>query len=117
MNKIDYYMCRGSYKNCRNITVEEAYEILKTNPSAILLDVRSCQEYDEGHLCGSININVYHLNRCVEKIIEDKETTIIVYCQGDVRSGEAVEILCHKGYLDVYHICRGIKRDIKKCGF
>ena len=57
---------------------------------------------------GSINIFVYHLNRCVEKIIPNKEDTIIVYCQGDMRSEEAARILKKKGYLNVYHIYGGL---------
>ena len=57
---------------------------------------------------GSINIFVYHLNRCVEKIIPNKHDTIIVYCQGDRRSEEAVEILQKKRYTNVYHIYGGL---------
>jgi len=100
--------CLSLYRCCNSITIEEAYEMLRVNPEAILLDVRSCQEYNEEHLRRSINISVYHLNRCVEKIIPNKETTIIVYCQGDSRSEDAVNILRMKGYSNVYHICGGL---------
>ena len=90
------------------ITVEEAYKILAADPAAILLDVRSHQEYNEGHLVGSINISVYHLNRCVEKILPNKNATIVVYCQGNSRSYDAIDILKRKGYLGLYHIYGGL---------
>ncbi len=49
------------YRHEENITVKEMLEIIKTNDKAILLDVRSTQEYKEGHIAGSINIPVYDL--------------------------------------------------------
>ena len=105
-----YYGCNYpyryfAYRECGSITIEEAYEILNANPKAVIVDVRSYQEYDEGHLCCSINIPLYDLQRHIEKIITDKTTTIITYCQSGIRSEEGAEILREKGYENVYHIC------------
>ena len=51
------------YRHKEDISVREMLEILKTNSNAILLDVRSKQEYEEGHINGSINIPVYDLEK------------------------------------------------------
>ena len=42
--------CRNMCRNIESITIEELKEIIKNNSNAILLDVRSKQEYNEGHL-------------------------------------------------------------------
>ena len=44
-----------------NIDYEEAKMILKNDKEAILLDVRSPQEYRENHLSGSINLPLYNI--------------------------------------------------------
>lgn len=55
------------YRHKEDITVKEMLEIIKTNDNAILLDVRSTQEYKEGHVAGSINIPVYDLEKNARK--------------------------------------------------
>lgn len=82
--------------NENNIDYEEAKIILKNNKYAILLDVRSPQEYKEGHLEGSINIPLYDISKNIENEIKNKECTIIIYCQSGNRSRKAIEILSKK---------------------
>lgn len=90
------------------ITYVEAKEILSSNSRAILLDVRSPQEYNEYHLTGAICIPYYELQSKILKIVEDKNQTIIVYCQSGARSGKAVNILKHMGYSNLYELDGGI---------
>ena len=75
---------------------------------AILLDIRSPQEYEEGHLEGSILIPEYELMAKVGKIITDKEKTIIVYCNTGTRSKKAQKILNKLGYEKVYNLYQGL---------
>lgn len=82
--------------NENEIDYENAKIILKNNPKAILLDVRSPQEYKEGHLEGSINIPLYDISKNIENEIKNKECTIIIYCQSGNRSRKAIEILSKK---------------------
>ncbi|MEQ8338416.1 MAG: rhodanese-like domain-containing protein [Cyclobacteriaceae bacterium] len=69
---------------------------------AIILDVRSKGEYDQGHIEGSINISVdalpKHLNR-----IKDKNKPIITCCASGMRSGSAKSLLLSKGYKEVHN--------------
>ena len=54
-------LLRKIYRHKENISVKEMLEIIKTNTNVVLLDVRSTQEFEEGHINGSINIPVYDL--------------------------------------------------------
>ena len=97
---------RASEQN--NIDYESAKTILKNDTNAILIDVRSPQEYKEGHLDFSINIPLYDLERNHEKVLENKENTIIIYCQSGNRSNKALEILKENGYQSLYQLEGGL---------
>lgn len=83
------------------ITPEEAKEILQQNTNVMLLDVRTKQEYEEGHIKGSILIPLDDLGKEVEEKIPNKTQEIIVYCRSGVRSKEAAMLLINKGYQKV----------------
>lgn len=97
---------RNSDEN--NIDYESAKTILKNDKNAILIDVRSPQEYKEGHLDGSINFPLYDLERNNEEILKNKQNTIILYCQSGNRSNKALEILKQRGYKSLYQIEGGL---------
>ena len=71
---------------------------------AILLDIRSPQEYEEGHLGGSILIPEYELKTKASEKLPDKEQVIVVYCSSGIRSKKAQKILEKMGYLNVYNL-------------
>lgn len=98
------------YRNNKsnNIDYENAKMILKNDKDCILLDVRSPQEYKEGHLDGSINIPLYNIEDNVKKVIKNVDTPIIVYCQSGGRSKKALEILKKEGYSNLYNIEGGL---------
>ena len=93
----------------KEITKEEAIDMIKLNKDIILLDVRSPLEYNEGHLDNAILIPVYELTKNVNNIIPNKEEIIIVYCQYGVRSKKATKILEKLGYNNIYQIKGGIQ--------
>lgn len=96
--------------NIEEITKEELEEMQKQNEKMVLLDVRSPQEYDEGHLNGSILIPNYELKEKAEKRLPDKTITIIAYCQSGNRSKKAVKILKQLGYEKVYSLKEGLSQ-------
>lgn len=97
-------------RDCKanEIDYENAKVILKNDREAILLDVRSPQEYKEEHLEGSINIPLYDLSKRSENTIKDKKCTIVVYCQSGNRSKKAIDILSNQGYETLYNIKGGL---------
>ena len=92
----------------QNLSLNEIKEIMKNNENAILVDVRSRQEYLEGHLNGSVNIPLYELEQCCERTLKDKEAIIIVYCQYGERSKKAIMLLKRHGYRNLYHLKGGL---------
>ena len=96
------------YRHKEDISVKEMLEIIKTNDNAILLDVRSVQEYKEGHVAGSINIPLYDLEKETQRKI-DKQSIIVVYCSAGIRSKKAIRILKKLGYKNLYNIEGGIE--------
>ena len=96
------------HRNDENINIIELNNILRINNDCILLDVRSPQEYGEGHLTGAINIPLYELEQCCECKLKDIEKTIIVYCQSGIRSKKAIAILKKNGFKNLYHLKGGL---------
>jgi len=85
-----------------DISVEEVYQIISSNQDYIILDVRTPDEFKEGHIEGAILIPVSELEDRLDKIPKDKH--IIVYCDGVgcSRSGKTAVILVDNGFEEVY---------------
>ena len=76
---------------------------------AILLDVRSPQEFEEGHLENAISLPEYEIKQKYNNILLDKKQTIIVYCSSGHRSKKALKTLKKLGYENVYNLCDGLE--------
>lgn len=100
---------RRLYRSKNNITKDEMKFMLKNYSNVVLLDVRSPQEFMEGHLNNAINIPTYEIYSKAPKIIKDKETIIIAYCTVGIRSENAIRILERLGYKNLYHLEGGIE--------
>ena len=70
---------------------------------AILLDVRTPQEYRDGFISGSKNVPLQTIDK-VDSVVENKDTALYVYCHSGARSRQAVSILQHMGYTNVNNI-------------
>ena len=68
---------------------------------AIILDVRTKEEYQGGHIKGSINISVDTLSNNLNKLKKDKP--IITCCASGMRSASAKSILKSNGFTEVYN--------------
>ena len=71
--------------------------------NAVLLDVRTPQEYGEGHIPGSKNVPLQTLDK-VRSVVENKDTELFVYCYSGARSRQATEMLQHMGCTNVQNI-------------
>ena len=71
--------------------------------NAVLLDVRTPQEYGEGHIPGSKNVPLQTLDK-VRSVAENKDTELFVYCYSGARSRQATAMLQHMGYTNVQNI-------------
>lgn len=85
----------------RQITGDEAYKMMQTEKGYIILDVRTPEEYAEGHIPGAICIS--HDNIPTDTIPElpDKDQLIMIYCRSGRRSKLAAEQLVSQGYTNI----------------
>lgn len=73
----------------------------------IILDIRSREDYEEGHIPGALNIPLRELGYRLYEL--DKTKDIIVYCNIGAQSKVACEILANAGFKDVYNLTDGLK--------
>ena len=82
------------------IAPAEVYEIITNNKDYIILDVRTQEEYNEGHLDKALLIPVDELKERIDELNENKP--IVVYCRSGARSSKAAGILIENGFTQVY---------------
>ncbi len=77
--------------------INKEIEVYKNTPGAILVDVRSKEEYSEGHIPGSINIPVDEIVN-IPSVVSDHDAKIFAYCLRGTRSAKAVKLMKMLGY-------------------
>ena len=100
------YNYKRSFDKNLDIKKEELDNYIKMG--ATIKDVRSPQEYREGHINGAINLPEYNIRRNVQNILTDKNQLIILYCSVGERSKMAQNKLKRFGYTNVYTVYEGI---------
>ena len=91
----------GSSLGYRQISVDEAVEIIKNEKNYIILDVRRPDEYAEGHIPKAINVPNEEIGTAEIAELPDKSQLILVYCRSGRRSKEASEKLVKLGYTNI----------------
>ena len=84
-----------------NITAQEAKEIMDTQTGYIILDTRTQEEYDQGHIPGAILIPYDEVLEKAEGILTEKDQLILVYCRSGRRSKIAADDLVKLGYTNI----------------
>ena len=84
-----------------NITAEEAKKIMDSEEGYIILDVRTQEEYDQGHIPGAMLIPNTEIETKAEEVLMDKDQLLLVYCRSGRRSKLASEILVELGYTNI----------------
>ena len=83
--------------------INEGIERYLKEENAVLLDVRTNEEYADGHIEGSINLPIAEIDRA-GTVIADKDVPIYVYCRSGKRSERAAAYLKGNGYTKVNDI-------------
>ncbi|MBQ8813450.1 MAG: rhodanese-like domain-containing protein [Lachnospiraceae bacterium] len=91
----------GGKDGYMQITSQEAKKIMDTQEDYIILDVRTAQEYAEGHIAGAILIPDTEISERAEDELTDKDQLILVYCRSGRRSKNAAAELAAMGYTNV----------------
>lgn len=84
-----------------NITAQEAKKLMDSQEGYVILDTRTKEEYDQGHIPGAILIPYDEILAKAESILKDKNQLILVYCRSGRRSKLAAEDLVKLGYTNI----------------
>lgn len=100
--------CNGQNSGNTNLTALDFYEKVKELKNPQLIDVRTPEEFEGGHLENAVNIdwNGTDFHNSIKSF--DKTQPIMVYCLSGGRSGEAAEVLRKNGFQQVYEMDGGL---------
>ena len=91
----------GGSATYEQISGAEAKALMDSESGYIIIDARTQEEYDQGHIPGAILIPEYEIADRAEKALPDKKQLILVYCRSGRRSKIAAEELVKLGYTNV----------------
>ena len=83
------------------ISPEEAREMMNRG-GAVILDVRTRDEYNEAHISGAVLLPIDDVKLLAPSVLPDKSATILVHCRSGNRSERAAHMLIDMGYTVVY---------------
>jgi len=92
--------CGQSYKN---ISHEDAARIMNSGQNALVLDVRTVEEYEKKHIPGAVLVPIDQIKNGRFDKLPDKNQIILVYCWTGRRAEDAAKILSQNGYKYVYN--------------
>ena len=93
----------GFFDFLKNPDINQGIKEYSATEGAVLLDVRTPDEYRQGHIPGSKNIPLQS-NDKVADMIDNKATPIFVHCLSGARSRQAAAVLQQMGYSNVKNI-------------
>lgn len=85
----------------RQVTTEEAVNIMQTEENDVILDVRTAQEFASGHIPGAALLPNETIGTGDIPLLPDKDQLILVYCRSGNRSKQAAEKLAQLGYTNI----------------
>ncbi len=86
----------------------EQFEKMNHSEDILILDGRTDEEYEHGHLKGSYLIPVQDLPNRIKEIHEFKDSSVLIYCRSGIRSITAGNFLLEAGFKTVAHLTSGI---------
>lgn len=93
----------GFFDFLRGPDIDQSVKEFQQTPGAVLLDVRTPQEYQGGRIPGSQNVPLQSLDTG-DAVTAPKDTPLFVYCHSGARSSQAVRALTRMGYNNVKNI-------------
>ena len=97
-----------AFAEIKNEDVAKVEELIKSGKYTVI-DVRTKEEYDAGHIKGALNFDYYNddFEEKIEEALKDKDKPYIVYCRAGMRSLYSAEILEELGYTNVTNMKGG----------
>lgn len=92
----------GMLNSYKQISQEQAKEMMEKDDGHVVVDVRRQDEYDAGHIPGAILIPNESINKDQPEELPDLNQIILVYCRSGNRSKQAAQKLFDMGYRNIY---------------
>ena len=99
--------CTTTSSSYQSISINDAVKQYQQDKQSILLDVRTFDEYQSGHIPGAMNITNENIQAGTYELRGDKNQTVYVYCRSGNRSKQASEKLTEDGFTNIIE-CGGI---------
>lgn len=93
----------------QHVGASEAQQLLQSSDNIQVLDVRTAEEFAEGHIEGAVNIDYYADDFAAQLKSLDPNKQYVVHCRSGVRSGRSLPILKSAGVTKLIHLDGGIK--------
>ena len=100
--------CGQTEKGFDNKKAAQFQELIKTGKDVVLLDVRTPEEFNDGAIANSINMDFYETDFSDKLSTLEKDKTYLVYCRSGKRSSNAATMLHEKGFKNVVNLEGGI---------
>lgn len=89
-----------------NVSPAEAETLLQKKSALIVVDVRTQEEFAEGHIAGAKNVN-FNAPGFVERMKEFEGKSILIHCAAGGRSSRAIEALSNQSFSELFHLNQG----------
>ena len=104
-----FLLVTGGYaEEVKHVDAKQAIALLKEEKPPIVLDVRTAEEYAEGHISGAKNIDFNKPDFAEQLGKLDKETSYLVHCRSGGRSGKSLAVLKKLGFKSIIHLDGGM---------
>jgi len=100
-------LLREARESIREVTPQDVSAL--SPGAATVIDVREASEWEQGHLPGAVHISKSYVEQQVEAAVADKDSEVILYCAGGVRSLFAAQTLEQLGYTNVASMKSGFQ--------
>lgn len=93
------------------VSAQEAHSLIqdnRNNPDFIILDVRTPEEFSDGHIDGAINTDFYEGDFRDELDALDKDKSYLLYCRSGNRSQKTLDVMEELGFTKIYHMIGGM---------
>jgi len=97
----------------KNVSPDDAEKLLKVDPKIVVLDVRTAEEFSEGHIAGAKNLDFLSADFAAKVAALDASKTYLVHCGSGARSTKALSLLEGRKFTAIYHLNDGFKAWVK----
>ena len=101
-------LLREARSEIREVTPAET-DALRQRGGIALIDVRETSEWEQGHLPGATHVSKSYLEQEIEAAVPKRDTPVVLYCAGGIRSLFAGQTLAAMGYTDVASMTGGFQ--------